>query len=406
MHGWRGATRAILATIILCTAFGLGRAEAEPSAETIALGKALSDTGDCGSCHTADPAKPFAGGKRIDTPFGGIYSANLTPDRDTGLGAWSDDDFVRSLRFGVARDGSRYYPAFPYPHFTKMIRGDMLAIRAYLGTLPPVQNTPPPPQLRWPLNYRVLMRGWNFAFFRPGIFEPDQSKSAEWNRGGYLVEGAAHCGACHTPKNFFGAEKRGQKYGGGPVDGWFAPRLDGADRSGLKSWSADDIAEYLQSGRNGKSHASGPMAEVVLNSTSRLSDADVRAIAVYLKDLPPGTSEPTVTPPPAAQMADGEKLYKAACIACHEADGSGAPRIYPPLPGSANLQSADPASTLRIILDGAETIRTPRAPNTGSMPPYAKWSDQQIADVTNYIRNSWGNAAPAVTAAQVAKARH
>jgi mono/diheme cytochrome c family protein len=406
MQGWQGATRAILATIILCTAFGLGRAEAEPPAETIALGKALSDTGDCGSCHTADPAKPFAGGKRIDTPFGGIYSANLTPDRDTGLGAWSDDDFVRALRFGVARDGSRYYPAFPYPHFTKMIRGDVLAIRAYLGALPPVRNTPPPPQLRWPLNYRVLMRAWNVAFFRPGIFEPDQSKSAEWNRGGYLVEGAAHCGACHTPKNFLGAEKRGQKYGGGPVDGWFAPRLDGADRSGLKSWSADDIAEYLQSGRNGKSHASGPMAEVVLNSTSRLSDADVRAIAVYLKDLPPGMPEPTVTPPPAAQMADGEKLYKAACIACHEADGSGAPRIYPPLPGSANLQSADPASTLRIILDGAETIRTPRAPNTGSMPPYAKWSDQQIADVTNYIRNSWGNAAPAVTPAQVAKARH
>ena len=406
MQGWQGATRAILATIILCTAFGLGRAEAEPSAETIALGKALSDTGDCGSCHTADPAKPFAGGKRIDTPFGGIYSANLTPDRDTGLGAWSDDDFVRALRFGVARDGSRYYPAFPYPHFTKMIRGDVLAIRAYLGTLPPVRNTPPPPQLLWPLNYRVLMRAWNVAFFRPGIFEPDQSKSAEWNRGGYLVEGAAHCGACHTPKNFLGAEKRGQKYGGGPVDGWFAPRLDGADRSGLKSWSADDVAEYLQSGRNGKSHASGPMAEVVLNSTSRLSDADVRAIAVYLKDLPPGMPEPTVTPPPAAQMADGEKLYKAACIACHEADGSGAPRIYPPLPGSANLQSADPASTLRIILDGAETIRTPRAPNTGSMPPYAKWSDQQIADVTNYIRNAWGNAAPAVTPAQVAKARH
>src|ERR1700674_2150698 len=164
-------------------------------------------------------------------------------------------------------------------------------------------------------------------------------------------------GACHTPKNFFGAEKRGQKYAGGPVDGWFAPRLDGADRSGLKSWSVDDVAEYLQSGRNGKSNASGPMAEVVLNSTSHMSDADVRAIAVYLKDLPPGTPEPTVTPPPVAQMADGEKLYKAACIACHEADGSGAPRIYPPLPGSANLQSADPASTLRIILDGAETIR-------------------------------------------------
>jgi mono/diheme cytochrome c family protein len=252
----------------------------------------------------------------------------------------------------------------------------------------------------------VLMRVWNFAFFRPGIFEPDQNKSAEWNRGGYLVEGAAHCGACHTPRNFFGAEKRGQKFGGGMVDGWFAPRLDGADRSGLKSWSADDIVEYLQSGRNGKSHAGGPMTEVVLNSTSRLSDGDVRAIAVYLKDVPPGAPEPAVAPPPPAQMADGEKLYRAACIACHEADGSGAPRIYPPLPSNANLQSADPSSTLRIILDGAETITTPRAPNKGSMPAYAKqWSDQQIADVTNYIRNSWGNAAAPVTPAQVAEAR-
>jgi len=400
------ATRAILATLVLCTAFGVGGARAEPSQEAIARGKALADTADCGNCHTADPAKPFAGGKRIDTPFGGIYSANLTPDRDSGLGAWSDDDFVRALRYGVDPDGSRYYPAFPYPHFTKLIKPDVLAIRAYLATLAPVRNTPQPPELRWPLNYRVLMRVWNFAFFRPGIFEPDQNKSAEWNRGGYLVEGAAHCGACHTPRNFFGAEKRGQKFGGGMVDGWFAPRLDGADRSGLKSWSADDIVEYLQSGRNGKSHAGGPMTEVVLNSTSRLSDGDVRAIAVYLKDVPPGAPEPAVAPPPPAQMADGEKLYRAACIACHEADGSGAPRIYPPLPGNANLQSADPSSTLRIILDGAETITTPRAPNKGSMPAYAKqWSDQQIADVTNYIRNSWGNAAAPVTPAQVAEAR-
>jgi mono/diheme cytochrome c family protein len=398
--------RAILATLVLCTAFGLGLAQAEPSVETVARGRALTDAADCGSCHTADPAKPFAGGKRIDTPFGGIYSANLTPDRGTGLGAWSDDDFVRALRYGIAPDGSRYYPAFPYPHFTKMIKPDALAIRAYLETLPPVKNTPPPPQLSWPLNYRVLMRAWNVAFFRPGIFEPDQNKSTEWNRGGYLVEAAAHCGACHTPKNFFGAEKRGQKYGGGLVGGWFAPRLDGASRSGLKSWSAEDIVEYLQSGRNARSHADGPMAEVVVNSTSRMSDGDIHAIAVYLKDLPPGVPEPVVASPPAAQMADGEKLYRAVCIACHEADGSGAPRIYPPLPGNANLQSADAASALRIILDGAESITTPRAPNKGSMPAYAKqWSDQQIADVTNYIRNSWGNAAPAVTPAQVAKAR-
>ncbi len=402
-YGFLGA---VLGAVLLCTASAVGEAQAEPSAETIARGKALTVAADCASCHTADPAKPFAGGKRIDTPFGGIYSPNLTPDRDTGIGAWSDEEFYRALRYGEDPDGSRYYPAFPYPNFTKLVRGDILAIRAYLATLTPFSNTAPSPELRWPLNYRVLMRGWDYLFFRPGIFQPNQQKSSEWNRGGYLVEGAAHCGACHTPKNLFGADRRGRAYGGGLVQGWFAPRLDGAGRSGLKSWSVEDIVEYLQSGRNGKSHADGLMAEVVVNSTSKMSDADVRAIAVYLKDLPPGPPEPTVTPPPQAEMTAGAAIYAHLCVACHEVDGSGTPRIYPPLPGNANLQSSDPASTLRIILDGAQTVTTPRAPNTGSMPAYARdLSDQQIADVTNYIRNSWGNAAPLVTPAQVEKAR-
>jgi mono/diheme cytochrome c family protein len=392
--------------MLLCTAVAFGGAQAEPSAETIARGKTLADAGDCASCHTADPAKPFAGGKRIDTPFGGIYSPNLTPDRDTGLGAWSDDEFYRALHDGVARDGSRYYPAFPYPNFTKITRDDVLAIRAYLSTLTPFRNTRPPPELRFPLNYRVVMRGWNLLFFRSGTFQNNPAKSAEWNRGAYLVEGASHCGACHTPKNILGADRRGQRYGGGLVQGMFAPRLDGAERSGLKSWSIEDIAEYLQSGRNGRSHAGQLMSEVVVNSTSVMSNADIRAIAIYLKDLPAGAPEPVVAAPPPAQMTEGEKVYNGACVACHEADGSGAPRIYPPLPGNANLQSADPSSTLRVILDGAQTVTTPRAPNKGSMLAYAdKLSDQAIADVTNYIRNSWGNAAPLVTPAQVAKAR-
>jgi mono/diheme cytochrome c family protein len=402
--------RTILIGLALCTAFNISQARAQgaasPLPETIAKGKALTDAGDCGSCHTADPAKPFAGGKRIDTPFGAIYSANLTPDKNTGLGLWSDEGFLRAMRFGVRPDGANYYPAFPYPHFTKLVRNDIFAIRSYLSTLTPVANTPPPAELRWPLNYRPLMGLWNFAFFRPGIFEPDQNKSAEWNRGGYLVEGAGHCGACHTPKNFLGAEKRNARFAGSPVEGWFAPRLDGAERGGLKSWSVEDIAEYLQSGRNARSHADGPMAQVVLNSTSRMSDADIRAIAVYLKSISPQVAEPTATPPSPTQMANGEKLYKGSCIGCHEIDGSGAPRIYPPLPGNANLQSENPASAIKIVLDGAETITTARAPNTGSMPPYAsKMSDQEIADVVTYVRNAWGNAAPAVTPAEVAKAR-
>jgi mono/diheme cytochrome c family protein len=409
MQARRSGKQAILIGL-LCTAINVGPACAElpapPTADLIAKGKALTEAGDCASCHTADPAKPLAGGKRIATPFGGIYSANLTPDLNTGIGRWTDEDFRRAMHFGERPDGARYYPAFPYPHFTKLIRDDVFAIRAYLNTLQPIDNTPPPSELRWPLNYRVVMRAWNAMFFRPGIFEPDQNKSAEWNRGGYLVEGLGHCGACHTPKNVLGAEKKNARFAGSPVDGWFAPRLDDAARAGLKSWSVDDIAEYLLSGRNGHSHAGGPMADVVRSSTSKMSEADVRAMAVYLKEIPPGPSEPAAAAPSQAQMMSGEKLYKGACVACHELDGSGAPRIYPPLPGNANLQSANAASAIKIMLDGAETMTTPRAPNTGSMPPYAaKWSDQEIADVLTYIRNTWGNAAPAATAAEVAKLR-
>jgi mono/diheme cytochrome c family protein len=405
----RGILHALLGAVVLCTAFAwYGRVWADPaSMDTIARGKALVGAADCAGCHTADPAKPFAGGLRIDTPFGAITSPNLTPDRDTGIGAWSDDDFYRALHEGIAPDGSRYYPAFPYPNFTKISRDDVLAIRAWLATLAPVRNTPPPPQLRWPLNYRVVMRGWNWLFFKPGTFKPKPQKSDAWNRGAYLVQGVAHCGACHTPRNAFGARKRHQAYAGGLIGGWFAPRLDGAERGGLKSWSVDDIVEYLQSGRNARSHAGGPMAKVVVNSTADMSDEDVKAIAVYLKDLPAGAAEPAVTPPSPSQMSEGAMIYKSACIACHEADGSGAPRIYPPLPGNANLQSADPSSALRVILDGAETVTTTRAPNTGSMPAYRdKLTDQQIAAVTSYIRNAWGNAAPAVNPDQVAKARN
>ncbi len=395
--------RAILVIVFLCTASANGTAQTQPSAETIALGKALTEAADCASCHTADPSKPFAGGKRIDTPFGAIYSPNLTPDRETGIGAWSDGEFHRALHYGLAPDGSRYYPAFPYPNFTKMIHGDVLAIRAYLATLAPVHNRPPPPELRWPLNYRVVMRVWNFLFFRPAIFEPNQQKSAEWNRGGYLVTGAAHCGGCHTPKNIFGADRRGRAFGGGLVQGWFAPRLDNAERSGLKSWSVGDIVEYLQSGRNGKSHADGLMAEVVVNSTSKMSDADIHAIAAYLKDLPVGAAERAdIGVAHLRGRIDHDFGHQAVGVAFAVA---AALQVFDDVT-DAHLQSADPSSTLRIILDGAQTVTTPRAPNAGSMPAYAKQlSDRQIADVTNYIRNSWGNAAPLVTPAQVKKAR-
>ena len=275
---------AILATLVLCGAF---RAEAaEPSEETIARGKALVVAGDCAGCHTADPTKPFAGGMRISTRFGGVYAPNLTPDRETGLGLWRDTDFLQAFRHGTGPDGSRYYPAFPYPYFTKLIRDDILAIRAYLGTLEPVRNEVPPPELLFPFNFRVMMRVWNWLYLEPGIIMPDQAKGAEWNRGRYLVEGLGHCGTCHTPKNFLGANKAGQALAGNRVGDVLAPRLDGGEGSGMKSWSVEETTEYLRSGHNAKSKAGPMMSAVVTNSTAKMSDSDVRAIAVYLKSLP------------------------------------------------------------------------------------------------------------------------
>ncbi|MBR1126609.1 cytochrome c [Bradyrhizobium lablabi] len=278
---------AILVGLFLCGAFAAPAGAAEPSAETIARGKALVEAGDCANCHTADPAKPFAGGRRIALPpFGAVYAPNLTPDRETGIGNWRDEDFVRALRHGIAPDGSRYYPAFPYPYFTKLIRNDMLAIRAYLATLEPVRKQTSPPELLFPFNFRVTMRLWNWLYLEPGIIMPDQAKGTDWNRGRYLVEALGHCGGCHTPKSLFGADKSDRAFAGGNVDGVLAPRLDSADGSALKSWTAEDLTEYLRNGRNGRSKAGPMMSEIIANSTSKMHEGDVRAMAIYLKSLP------------------------------------------------------------------------------------------------------------------------
>jgi mono/diheme cytochrome c family protein len=372
----------------------------------VARGKALTDAGDCAGCHTADASRPFAGGREIPTPFGTIYSPNLTPDRDTGIGAWSDDDFYRAMHDGVAPDGTRYYPAFPYPYFTRLTRSDVLAIKAYLATLPAVRNTRRAAELKWPLNHRIVMRGWNLLFFRPATFQPDPAQNDVWNRGAYLVNGPGHCGACHTPKNFLGADRSSKPFEGGAVDGWYAPRLAAAARSGLASWSLDDIKNYLKTGRSEKSYAAGPMADVVRSSTSKLADADIHAIATYLKSLPAGSPEPAVAAPASSQMRAGEKVYRETCSACHELDGEGSPGIFPPLPRNSNLQVSNPASIIRIVLDGAVSVTTAQLPNPATMPAYAgKMSNEEIAAVVTYMRNAWGNAASPVTPDQVSVAR-
>jgi len=390
--------------LVLATA---GRA-ADTSFAKIERGKHLVDAGDCAACHTDEKGQAFAGGRAIETPFGTIFSPNITPDRETGIGAWSDDDFYRAMHNGVAADGSRLYPAFPYPYFTKLTHDDVMAIRAYLKTLPALKHATPRTQLDWPLNYRVTMCGWDLLFFKPGTFKPDPKKSAEWNRGAYLVQGAGHCGACHTAKNTLGADEKSKALRGGMFANWLAPEIANNMRTGTGSWSIDDIVEYLKTGRNKYSGASGPMSEVVADSTSKLPEADLRAIATYIKDADGG---PTTTPPPLPNeddkvMAAGRAIYDDSCSACHQADGKGVPRMFPPLVHNANAQQHDPTTLIRILLQGTQTVATDKRPTPFAMPAFDwKLKDDQIAAVATFVRNAWGNSAPPVTPKQVANLR-
>ena len=303
----------------------------------IERGRYLATAGDCAACHTADKGKTLAGGRPIETPFGVIYSPNITPDRATGIGNWTDDQFYTAMHKGLGPSGRHLYPAFPYPSFTKATRGDVLAIRAYLATLTPVHNARKPPEFAWPLNMRFLLAGWNWAFFNEGTFHAVAGKSAEWNRGAYLVEGLGHCGACHTAKNFAGGDKSSQALEGGLVQGWSPPDITADGRRGIGSWSDEDIVEYLKTGRNSRSGATGLMAEVITDSTSKLRPEDLHAIAVYLKDRPghPGDATPLR---PSAVLSSGGAIYKDSCSACHQTNGKGVPRLFSPLAGSAVLQ--------------------------------------------------------------------
>lgn len=378
---------------------------ADTSYAVLARGKRLVDAGDCIACHTVAGGKAFAGGRPIETPFGVIYSPNITPDRDTGIGAWSDDDFYRAMHEGISADGSRLYPAFPYPYFTRMTRDDVMAVRAYLNTLPAVHSQRPGNELTWPLNNRVMMRGWNMMFFKPGTFEPNPDKSAEWNRGAYLVEGPGHCGACHTPKNLLGSDKSGAKLRGGLVQNWFAPKIANTKGDGIGNWSVDDVVDYLKTGRNKYSGAAGLMAEVVRYSTSKLPEEDLRAIATYLKDTDGGPAPDAAKPDDAVANA-GATVFKDSCSGCHKPDGTGVPGMFPPLAHNANVQQRDPTTVLRVILEGARTEPTKERPTPFAMPAYGwKLTDAQIAAVASYVRSSWGNKGAPVDAATVRKLR-
>jgi mono/diheme cytochrome c family protein len=376
-----------------------------PNAQQLRQGQALTIAGDCMSCHIRDGGQPFAGGLGLKTPFGVIYSPNITPDRDTGIGAWTNDQFYRAMHEGVGAHGENLYPAFPYPWFSHASRADDDAIFAYLRTIPAVRYTAPANRLPFPLNIRFLVKAWNLLFFRPHDFQSNPGQSAEWNHGAYLVTGLAHCGACHTPVNFLGASKADRAFQSGELDNWVAPNLTANARVGLGGWSLDDITEYLRTGRNARAGAGGSMGEVVSYSTSLMSDQDRHAIAVYLKSLKASSdgAQPTAD---AAAMRRGAAIYSDVCASCHLENGVGQPRFFPPLGHDAMLQQENPIGLEHLILAGGRVGPTAARPSPLTMPSFAwKLTDDEIADVSTFIRNSWGNHAAPVPASKVADLR-
>ena len=375
-------------------------------------GRYLAEAGDCAACHTADGGKPFAGGRAIPTPFGTLYSTNITPDKDTGIGRWSQTDFYKAMHDGIRRDGKHLYPAFPYPWYTKLDVDDVRAIKAYLDTVPAVKQENKPAKLPWPLSMRAVMSGWNGLFFHEGVFRADLQKPAQWNRGAYLVEGLGHCGACHTPKSVLGGPKKDEHLEGGYGEHWYASSLTGDLRDGIGAWSAPEIVEYLKTGSNAKAAAAGPMAEVVKNSTQHLSEGDLNAIAAYLKDLPRTKDQSKNASTTTSKNIDnsvlnhGKALYVDNCTGCHMDNGAGIAQVFPPLKGSAPVQAKEPATVLKAIIDGASVVATKDKPTALAMPAFGwKLSDREIADLATYIRNAWGNHASAVDADAVADLR-
>ena len=446
-HGATGALVAGLCLGLFALPTGTARAQdaaqpapaaAAPAAPTDPLvekGKYLATAGDCISCHTHPGGEPFSGGLPLKTPFGTIYTANITQDKETGIGNWTEAQLTRAMREGVDDDGDHLYPAFPYTAYTKVTDEDIHAIYAYLKTLTPVKYNPPANEMPFPFSQRSLMAIWNKLFLKAGPYTPDASQSAEWNRGAYLVQGLGHCGACHTPRNQLGGEKASLALTGGSyqddildsvheqeivkqdnmVRPWSAVNLTSSPQ-GLGAWSVDEIATYLKTGHNARAGAFGPMAQVVANSTSQLTDVDTHAMAVYLKSLPALDQGP-VAAPSQDLMQKGEVAYTVRCGDCHLPTGLGSPKtpdadptkVSPPLVGNVIVQAHDPASLINVILYGAHEAH-PGDQAWPKMPGFEQdfglgMDDDQVAALATYVRNSWGNKGEAVDPKAVAKQR-
>jgi cytochrome c553 len=385
---------------------------APPSTALAARGEYLVAAGNCISCHTVPGGERFAGGRAIPTPFGTVYSSNLTPDARTGLGSWSAGDFWRALHQGIAKDGSFLYPAFPFTNYTRVTRADADAMFAYLKSLPAVGQANKPAEMRFPYDNRRLLAAWRALYFRAGVYAPDPKRTSEWNRGAYLVQGLGHCSACHAGRNALGAVTGGEETGGGLISmlNWYAPSLTASRETGLGDWQVEEVVDLLKSGVSHRGAVFGPMSEVVRDGLQHLDPADLRAMVVYLKTQREGPPAPLEAAPPRelfdALMTRGERLYKDHCSGCHQADGQGEPRVYPPLADNEAILMGNPVNAIRITLNGGFPPSTAGNPRPYGMPPFAHvLRDYEVAAVVTYIRSSWGNHAAMVTPVEVTGAR-
>ncbi|MGV7242909.1 c-type cytochrome [Caballeronia sp. M23-90] len=382
--------------------------------ELIKRGEYLARAGDCIACHTVRGGKTFAGGLPMLTPFGTMYTPNITPDDQYGIGKWTSDDFYRSIHNGRSKDGSLLYPAMPFTAYTKVTRADSDAMFAYMRSVPPVNEPSRPHELRFPFNQRNMLIGWRVLFFREGEFKPDPTKSVEWNRGAYLIEGLGHCSMCHTSINPLGGPVSSAAFGGGliPLQNWYAPSLTSNKEAGLGDWDAKDINDLLKTGVSQRGAVFGPMAEVVHNSLQYMTDADISAMTTYLKSIPQKKEAPETMQFETSEkfggelLVQGKKIYTENCAKCHAENGLGKPPAYPPLANNQSIQMQSAVNPIRMTLNGGYPPSTEGNPHPYGMPPFAQaLSDTEVAAVVTYIRMSWGNHGTPVSPQQVSNLR-
>ncbi len=392
-------------------------------ANRIKHGEYLSRVGDCAACHTNQGGKTFAGGLPMSTPIGAIYSSNITPDPKTGIGNYSFDDFNKAVRFGVSKKLGRLYPAMPYTSFVKVSESDMQDLYLYfMYGVKPIAEPDKESDIPWPLSIRWPLAVWDGIFRHDGIYQADASQSDEWNRGAYLVQGLGHCGACHSPRGI-GFQEKGLDSSdeayltGGTLEGWHAPALTADKRLGLGSWSQKEIAQFLKTGHTEKTAAFGSMVDVIQDSTQYMSDSDLMAIAAYLGTVGAEAnkySKPAESDQGATRKAlyygdmsqPGAQLYVDNCAACHRTDGKGYTNTFPALAQNPVLLSEDPSSLISLVLHGSKVPMTQSAPTGLTMPDFGwRLNDQEVADLVTFIRNGWGNKAPAVSKDDVADLR-